>query len=74
MSDKFLRFTVMIDTGRTFELPLEKAFELLKEQGYTDVEKWNPDELAESLRFQDIDAYEKWNSVYNEEVEIAEVY
>ena len=72
---KSLLFSVCEQSGRTFELPLEKAVEILKEYG-EDCDNWNADEIAETLYnnySDDISKYEKENCYFESYVQDVEV-
>lgn len=62
---KFLNFTVAETSGRTFEVPMDKVQELIKEHGIEDVDFNADDEVASILKDELLDelaSYEKGNS------------
>ena len=75
---KSLKFSVCEQTGRTFELPLEKAREILKAD-YEDIAEWDENSIAVELYnnySDDIDRYEKENSYfecYVQDIEVKEI-
>ena len=74
---KTLKFSVCEQTGRTFEIPLDKAIEIIK-QASKDAEPstWNEDELAEELYnfySDDIAKYERDNCYFETFVQDVEV-
>ena len=77
MADKFLKFSVVETTGRTFEIPMEKVKELLKESD-EDTTNWNEVDMADFLyntyEIQDnILKYEKDNSCYESYIQDEEI-
>lgn len=61
---KFLNFTVAETSGRTFEVPMDKVQELIKERGIEDVDFNDDDEVASILKDELLDelaSYEKDN-------------
>lgn len=61
---KFLNFTVAETNGRTFEVPMDKVQELIKERGIEDVDFNDDDEVASILKDELLDelaSYEKDN-------------
>ena len=48
MAEKFLKFSIVEQIGRTFEIPMEKVKELLKESD-EDTSKWNEVDMADFL-------------------------
>ena len=77
MADKFLKFSVVETTGRTFEIPMSKVKELLKESD-EDTSSWNEVDMADFLyntyEIQDnILKYEKDNSCYESYIQDEEI-
>ena len=77
MAEKFLKFSVVETTGRTFEIPMSKVKELLKESD-EDTSKWNEVDMADFLYnnydMQDtILTYEKDNSCYESYIQDEEI-
>lgn len=77
MAEKFLKFSVVETTGRTFEIPMEKVKELLKESD-EDTTNWNEVDMADFLyntyEIQDnILKYEKDNSCYESYIQDEEI-
>ena len=75
---KMLRFSVTEQTGRTFDLPLEEAYTLIKEDcpDYNP-EEWSEIEVAEHLYncLSDMIAkYEKENCYFESHVQDEEIY
>ena len=73
---KFLKFSVAIQTGRTFELPLDKAIEFIKENTKEDISNWNETDLADFLYNQIpdyLDKYEKENCYYETHIQDEEI-
>ena len=61
---KFLNFTIAETSGRTFEVPMDKVQELIKERGIEDVDFNDDDEVASILKDELLDelaSYEKDN-------------
>jgi hypothetical protein len=77
MADKFLKFSVVETTGRTFEIPMSKVKELLKKSD-EDTSSWNEVDMADFLyntyEIQDnILKYEKDNSCYESYIQDEEI-
>ena len=77
MAEKFLKFSVVETTGRTFEIPMEKVKELLKKSD-EDTSSWNEVDMADFLyntyEIQDsILEYEKENSCYESYIQDEEI-
>lgn len=77
MAEKFLKFSVVETTGRTFEIPMEKVKELLKKSD-EDTTNWNEVDMADFLyntyEIQDnILKYEKDNSCYESYIQDEEI-
>ena len=73
---KYLKFSVTEQTGRTFELPLDKAIEIIKNGG-GDPTDWNECDLSEELYnfySDDIAQYEKDNCYFESHVQDEEIY
>ncbi len=74
---KTLKFSVCEQTGRTFELPLDKAIEIIQQDNKGDVAKnWNEEEIAEELYncySDDIAKYERDNCYFEAFVQGVEV-
>ena len=71
-----LRFSVTEQTGRTFDLPLEEAIKILKDNG-VECDDWNECEIAEELYncyMDDLGKYEKENCYFEAHVQDEEVY
>jgi hypothetical protein len=61
---KFLNFTIAETSGRTFEVPMEKVQELIKERGIEPVDFNDDNEVATILKDELLDelaSYEKDN-------------
>ena len=74
---KYLRFSVSIQTGRTFELPLDEALELIKEDTDEDISSWNECDIADYLYNQIpdvLDKHEKENCYYETHIQDEEIY
>ena len=75
MAEKFLKFSVVENTGRTFEIPMSKVKELLKESD-EDTSSWNEVDMADFLynSVQDeVLSYEKENSYYESYIQDEEI-
>ena len=75
MPEKFLKFSVVETTGRTFEIPMEKVKELIK-SAKEDTSSWNEVDMADFLynSVQDeISSYEKDNSYFDSYIEDEEI-
>lgn len=73
---KYLKFSVTEQTGRTFDLPLDKAIEIIKNGG-NDPSDWNESEIAETLYncySDDLAKYEKENCYFESYVQDEEIY
>ena len=73
---KFLNFSVVETTGRTFEIPLDKAIELIKASTDEDISNWNEVDMADFLYNQLSDnvlAYEKDNCYYESHIQDEEI-
>ena len=75
-----LKFSVCEQTGRTFEIPMDKAIEIIQQDNKGDVAKnWNEDAIAEELYnfySDDIAKYERDNCYFEtfvQDVEVSEV-
>lgn len=72
---KTLRFSVCEQSGRTFEIPLDKAKEILQANEIYHG-NWNEDEIAEELYntcIDDLSKYEKDNCYFESFVQDVEV-
>ena len=70
-----LKFSVTEISGRTFEIPMDKAKEVLDSYG-VDYSTWNEDEMAEELYnfySDDILKYEKDNCYFESHVQDVEI-
>lgn len=82
MKQKFFNFSIAETTGRTFELPYEKALELIKsiketDEYMTNFEIEDENDMArffESYGLDEISQYELDNSYAETEVTNAEIY
>lgn len=75
MTEKFLKFSVVETTGRTFEIPMEKVKELIKNAD-EDTSSWNEVDMADFLynSVQDeIFSYEKENSYFESYIQDEEI-
>ena len=75
MAEKFLKFSVVENTGRTFEIPMSKVKELLKESD-EDTSSWNEVDMADFLynSVQDeVLSYEKENSYFESYIQDEEI-
>ena len=75
MTEKFLKFSVVETTGRTFEIPMEKVKELIKNAD-EDTSSWNEVDMADFLynSVQDeIFSYEKENSYFDSYIQDEEI-
>lgn len=75
MTEKFLKFSVVETTGRTFEIPMEKVKELIKDAD-EDTSSWNEVDMADFLynSLQDeVLTYEKENSYYESYIQDEEI-
>ena len=73
---KHLKFSVTEQTGRTFDLPLDEAIEIIKNGG-DDPTDWNESEIAEVLYncyMDDLGKHEKENCYFESYVQDEEVY
>ena len=73
---KMLRFSVTEQTGRTFDLPLEEAIKILKDNG-VECDDWNECEIAEELYncyMDDLGKHEKENCYFEAYVQDEEIY
>ena len=73
---KTLNFSVCEQSGRTFELPLDKAKEILDSYS-VDYSTWNEEEIAEELYncySDDIAKYERDNYYFETSIQDVEVY
>lgn len=71
-----LKFSVTEQTGRTFDLPLEIAKQILTDNG-EDCTDWNETEIAETLYncySDDLAEYEKENCYFESYVQDEEIY
>ena len=74
---KYLKFSVVEKTGRTFELPLDKAVELIKKNTNQDISKWNEVDISDFLYNEISDyllPYEKENSYFESHVQDEEIH
>lgn len=75
MTEKFLKFSVVETTGRTFEIPMEKVKELIKNAD-EDTSSWNEVDMADFLynSLQDeVLTYEKENSYFDSYIQDEEI-
>ena len=75
MTEKFLKFSVVETTGRTFEIPMEKVKELIKNAD-EDTSSWDEVDMADFLynSVQDeIFSYEKENSYFESYIQDEEI-
>ena len=75
MTEKFLKFSVVETTGRTFEIPMEKVKELIKNAD-EDTSSWNEVDMADFLynSLQDeVLTYEKENAYYESYIQDEEI-
>ena len=75
MAEKFLKFSVVETTGRTFEIPMEKVEELIKNAD-KDTSSWNEVDMADFLynSLQDeILTYEDENSYFDSYIQDEEI-
>ena len=74
---KYLRFSICEQSGRTFNIPLDKALELIKQDTDEDTSSWNECDIADYLYNQIpdmIEKYEKENCYYETHVQDEEIY
>ena len=74
---KYLRFSVTEQTGRTFDLPLDEAIKLIKENTDEDISSWNECDIADYLYNQipdSIGKYEKENCYFETHIQDEEIY
>ena len=82
MENERIRFDVKVVQNRRFDLPLDKAIEIIKDMGYDDCEEWSNEEIAdylfgscsEVLPYEDLEYSDSCYGSHNYEVELAEVY
>ena len=75
MTEKFLKFSVVENVGRTFEVPMEKVKELIK-NSEEDTSSWNEVDMADFLynSLQDeVLTYEKENCYYESYIQDEEI-
>ena len=75
MTEKFLKFSVVETVGRTFEIPMSKVREFLKESD-EDTSKWNEVDMADFLYNQIPDSvgkYEKENCYFESYIQDEEI-
>ena len=75
MTEKFLKFSVVENVGRTFEVPMEKVKELIK-NSEEDTSSWDEVDMADFLynSLQDeVLTYEKENSYYESYIQDEEI-
>ena len=74
---KTLKFSVCEQSGRTFEIPLEKAKEIIETYSpSTNLKNWNEDAIASELYnnySDDLAQYEKENTYFESYVQDVEV-
>ena len=77
MAEKFLKFSVCEQTGRTFEIPYDLAIEIIKNHSKeAEPTTWSELEIAEELYnfYSDhLEGHEKENCYYESWVQDAEV-
>ena len=74
---KYLRFSICEQSGRTFNIPLDKALELIKQDTDEDTSSWNECDIADYLYNQipdDIWEYETANDYFESNIQDEEIY
>lgn len=82
MTQDRIKFNVRVIQNRRFDLPLDKAIEIIKDMGHEDCENWSNEEIAdylfgscsEVLPYEDLKYSDSCYGGHNYEVEMAEVY
>lgn len=75
MTEKFLTFSVVESMGRTFEIPMEKVKELIKNAD-EDTSSWNEVDMADFLYNSlqnEVLTYEKENSYFESYIQDEEI-